>query len=943
MSKALQDAILNGLYDSSYPGHELYGPKLLVNNAEENIWLTLKQELQTCKSFTWAVAFITQDMLVPFKVVMADLAKKKVSGTLITGDYLAFNDPQVFDELLKIPNLTVKIANDSHFHAKGYLFNHNNYETIVIGSANFTRSALLANYEWSLKISTKKNATLTKQLENKILALKNHSNDLTLTWLKNYRENWVKPVKYRTAKKIPQEIKPNQMQKAALINLNNLVKAKEKRGLVVSATGTGKTYLAAFAVKDFKPKRFLYLVHRQQIAKKSLVSFRQVLAEPNKDFGLLSGNHHDVNSKYLFATVQTMSRDDVLKKFLPDEFDYILIDEAHRAASPSYQRIINYFKPKFLLGMTATPERMDNQNVYKIFDYNLAYEIRLRTALEAKMLTPFHYVGVQDYEQNGKIIDETTNLRYLTADARVKYILQQLNYYGYSGKKACGLVFCSRQEEAKILADKFTLANHKAIALTNADNELMRQKTIDKLKKGQIEYIVTVDLFNEGIDIPELNQIIMLRNTQSSIVFIQQLGRGLRKFPGKEFTTVIDFIGNYKNNYLIPIALNGDKSCDRDLAKREVKLPDIVGLSTINFDRVSSEKILSSIDQTKLDIQRKLKVAYDNLKRKLGRIPLLVDFYRYGSISPLVFAKNASIKQYGSFLQKMGEKVNLSKYESQILFFMTKELLNGKRPHELFLLEQLLKSGKISTDDFVHLLKQNNIYESSSVLTSIDDFLTLSFFKTKAGKTTKKAQYGDLPLIKHDLLEYRLMPKLQNALKNADFRKLFRDVIQTGLLIAKDYDWSKQFTLYKQYDRKDVCRLLNWPLDISAPMYGYHVGKKETPIFITYKKSSDKKRNAVYDNSLKDGRSLRWYTRSPRHLDSPEVQKLLHTSKMKILLFVKRSDASGKEFFYLGEAIIQPESVKEEKIGPKKKASVGMDLLLKNPLSSRMYALLFEN
>ena len=230
----------------------------------------------------------------------------------------------------------------------------------------------------------------------------------------------------------------------------------------------------------------------------------------------------------------------MLQQFDPDEFDYILIDEAHRAASPSYQKILNYFRPDFWLGMTATPDRMDKQDVYRIFDYNLAYEIRLRDALEEKMLTPFHYVGVEDYEANGQIVNETTNLRYLTADRRIKYVLKEMEYYGYCGKRACGLVFCSRQEEAKIIADSFTRLGHPAIALTNQDNATVRQRTISLLQSGKIEYIVTVDLFNEGVDIPELNQIVMLRNTQSSIVFIQQLGRGLRKYPNKEYVTVID-------------------------------------------------------------------------------------------------------------------------------------------------------------------------------------------------------------------------------------------------------------------------------------------------------------------------------------------------------------------------------------------------------------------
>lgn len=937
----MRDAILNGFEDEKYPGSELLGPRILGNDAQEKIWFTLREELYSCKSFTWAVAFITQDMLVPLKVVLADLANQGVSGTIITGDYLGFNDPRVFEELQKIPNLKIRIATNTGFHAKGYLFEHGDYQTIVVGSANFTRSALLSNYEWALKVSSNKQANLTKQFAKKIVLLKQNSFAITSEWLEEYKENWIKP-KETVVRKNVEKITPNQMQQAALKNLNALVANGEKRGLVVSATGTGKTYLGAFAVKDFKPKKFLYVVHRQQIAKKSLESFYKVIGNSRKDYGLLSGDHHDVNRKYVFATVQTLSQPDVLASLAEDEFDYILIDEAHRAAAPSYQKILAHFKPEFLLGMTATPERMDEQNVYQIFDYNLAYEIRLRDALEEKMLTPFHYVGVQDYEVAGQTIDETTGLRYLVSEQRVDYVLKEIEYYGYCGDHAKGLVFCSRQDEAKELAILFSKKGHPAVALTNEDSEKRRSEVIAELVNGKIEYIIAVDLFNEGIDIPSLNQIIMLRNTQSSIVFTQQLGRGLRKYPGKNFVTVLDFIGNYKNNYLIPIALNQDTSRDKDRAKRETRLPSLIDVSTINFSKVASEKILASLDQVKLDSLRELRQSYQELKNKIGRTPLLFNFYQYGSVSPLVFANNHGLDNYATFLRKMGESVELSKYENQVLTFLTRELLNGKRIHELLLLDLLLKNGKVKQEDYVSRLQKRG-YANKAVLGSVEDILSLSFFDVKQGKTTKKAQYGDLPIIEHsNLLDYKLNEKISAALRqNEWFKRLVVDVIKTGLKLNESYDNMHQFTLYQQYDRKDACRLLNWPKDVSAPMYGYRVGEHDTPIFVTYEKSDDQKRNAIYDNTLENGRSLRWYTRVPRHLNSEEVQRLLHTGGMHIHLFVKRSDAEGKQFFYLGEAKIDLSSVKEKLIGAKKKPAVGMNLIFEQPLTSEMYTYLF--
>lgn len=945
VDNVLKEAILNGLYDKDKNnGNEFFSPQLVSNDKENKIWFTLRQELLSATSFTWAIAFISENMLVPFKLVMSELAKKGISGTLITGTYLGFNSPKVFKELMKIPNLKVRLSEEAGFHAKGYIFNHEDYQTILIGSANFTRSALLKNCEWGLKVTSHENGQLVQEVNNQIQIALTTSIPLTNSWIREYEKNW-QPVK-KTAMHLvndrQEEILPNKMQKAALNNLTALVNEDAKRALVVSATGTGKTYLGAFAVREYQPKKFLYLVHREQIAKKSLESFYKIIGGSREDYGLLTGNKHDFNKKYLFGTIQTLSQDKVLAELDPKEFDYILIDEAHRVAAPTYQKILEHFTPKFLLGMTATPERMDKQNIYEVFDYHLAYEIRLKDALNEQMLTPFHYVGVEDYTVGDEIITETSKLKDLVAEKRVDYVLKQLDYYGYCGKKAKGLVFCSRQEEARKLAELFTQAEHPAQALTNEDRQKKRVEVTKKLENGELEYIFTVDLFNEGIDIPSLNQIVMLRNTQSSIIFIQQLGRGLRKFPEKDYVTVIDFLGNYKNNYLIPIALNGDKSRDKDQVVRESKLPQVIDVSTINFTEVASQRILDSLEKIKLDSMRELKKSYEDLKAKLGHAPLLYDFYQYGTTAPTVFAKNHLLVHYGDFLKKMGENVVLTDYQSSVLSFVTKELLFGKRPHELLLLESCLIKEKVSEVSYLELLEGKNCYVNDAVLESVEKVLSLEFFDVKQGKTTKKEQYGNVPLVEKIGKNYLFSSQLSQALSaNQQFKNLFNDVIKTGLALSKEYNSDQQFTLYKQYDRKDVCRLLNWPKDVSAPMYGYRVGEKETPIFITYQKSS-KKRNARYHNTLENGHSLRWYTRTPRHIDSDEVKRLLNTKDMKLRLFVKQSDAAGKEFYYLGTADIQKDSVKEEKIGLKQKSTVGMNLILKHPLNQAIYDLLFS-
>lgn len=933
------------IQDNDQNSNQYLAPQIITNKPNDCLWQHLKYELQHCKSFTWAVAFITRDMLTPLKVVLKDLMQKGVHGTLITGTYLQFNEPAVFHELMKIPNLDVRVVEQKGFHVKGYLFENPDYQTVYIGSANFTRSALISNQEWSLRLTSLQDGEFVTRLHTEIDQLIKNSRPLTEEWLKQYQHDYVKPQSSFHENVVDQKITPNKMQQAALAELDDLVNQKHaKRGLVVSATGTGKTYLAALWTRKFRPQRFLFVAHREQILLKARDSFHKVIGGKKSDYGILSGNYHHSDAKYVFATVQTLGQEEQLQQFDPNEFDLIIVDEAHHAAAKNYQKFLNYFTPKFCLGMTATPERMDNQDVFKIFDFNLAYEIRLRDALEAKMLCPFHYVGVADYEINGQLIDDTTSLKNLATDERADYVLQQLDYYGDTSQTPAGLIFCSRTEEAIKLAEIFTRKGHPARALTNQTTETERTRVIKLLENHQIEYIITVDLFNEGIDIPCLNQIVMLRNTQSSIVFTQQLGRGLRKYPGKEFVTVIDFIGNYHNNYLIPIALYGDHSCDSDQLKERILSEDLVGVSTINFTQISKETILNSLDKVKLNSLQTLKNEYTDLKKRIGQVPSLVDFEKFSPISARVLIENSRLNNYADFLTKMGEHLEISPFQNQLLTFVTKELALGKRPHELILLQELIKHGHISFTRLQEIFTQQHIYTNDAVMQSIIQVLSLNFFDVKTGKTTRKEQYGGKSLIETDLLEIKVSDSFKQALLNHanDFKKVLNDTIQAGLLLNRAYNNQTQFTLYQKYTRKDVCRLLNWEKDVSAPLYGYRVTDTVCPIFITYHKADDsKQRSARYQNDLTANSSIKWYTRSPRHLSSAEVQRLLRgvnqgNQQVRIEIFIKRDDAAGKEFSYVGEGAIIPFTAHEEKIlsnTGREKSVVAMEIKLKTPLS----------
>lgn len=343
------------------------------------------------------------------------------------------------------------------------------------------------------------------------------------------------------------------MQVGFINNLRKIYEAGEDKALLISATGTGKTYASAFAARELGFARVLFLVHRNQIARQAWKSYRKVF-DRKVSMGMVTGKYQDYDADFVFATVQTLSKEETLKKYSKEYWDLIIIDEAHHSSADSYKKIMEYFTPKLWLGMTATPDKRDDnlegRNIYEIFNHQVAYEIRLQNAMEENLLCPFHYFGITDLEviaDEGKTSEEKVeNFRYLTSDERVLNIMKQAEFFGYSGERVKGLIFCSRIDEAKELSVKFNEKGWRTLVLSGSDSETVRMTAIERLAgkeaEDALDYIISVDIFSEGVDVPEINQVIMLRPTESPIVFIQQLGRGLRKADGKEYVVIIDFI-----------------------------------------------------------------------------------------------------------------------------------------------------------------------------------------------------------------------------------------------------------------------------------------------------------------------------------------------------------------------------------------------------------------
>ncbi len=962
----VKEAIVeSSIYDQLLPQlrgqHLNYSPRLLINNpsTRENVLHEIIEELTTCRSFMFIVAFVTESGLATLKAQLLDLKRKGIKGRLLTSTYLNFNHPKVFRELLKIENLEVRLSDLQGFHSKGYIFNTQEDHALIIGSTNLTANALKVNYEWNVKLRLLPTEYFIKQIRSQFEAVWASSVALTEDWIKNYEISYVKYTAtkivqeelalvqqhFKAASETKRQIEPNKMQVAALKNIEALREQGANKGLIISATGTGKTFLSAFDVRSYSPKRMLFIAHREQILMKSKLDFIKVIGGEASNFGLLSGTNKDVEAKYLFSTIQTISRSDVLSQFDPDAFDYILIDEVHKAGAKSYRKVIDYFKPKYLMGMTATPERTDDINIYELFDYNVAYEIRLQAALEEDMLCPFNYFGVTDFECDGEIVDDTTILSKLVTNERVDHIIEKIEYYGYSGTQVRGLMFVSRKEEAVELSRLLNERGYRTVALTGDHGIEYREQQIKALEQGELEYIITVDIFNEGIDIPSVNQVVMLRQTQSSIIFIQQLGRGLRKHDSKEFVTIIDFIGNYKNNYLIPIALSGDKSLNKDNIRRHMKDTSYInGVSTINFEEVAKALIYKSISSSNLTEFKKLRDEFVELKNRLGRLPYLYDFMMNGSIDPLIIVKN--FDNYQKFLERLKENISsLTDYEQKVLTMFSNEIMNGKRLHEITLLEQLLKGDVVSEGDYIRLLQVERCNVDPETLASVRGVMNLSFFVQ-----AHQMKYGEQPICIFGADgTIRFHETLRNRLNASEhFRSMVEDVVRVASEKGRRYTHQEPLTLHQKYTRKDVCKLLNWERDESNTVYGYKTKHNTCPIFVTYHKHEEVESSINYGDELLNPTTLKWFTRSNRTLQSDEVKKIVEaeSNHTTIHIFVKKDDDEGSDFYYLGKATPDIRTVQETTMAGKNGELlpvVCMNMMLEHAVDNKLYQYIKSN
>ena len=930
--------------DGSVVSSSTYRPQFVSNNHKEGkkVLSSIEDELLSCDGFQISVAFITMSGITPLLQTLKELEKRNIKGEILTTNYLNFSEPRALKKLDELSNITLKMYDvemaAEGFHTKGYIFKTDEIYRIIIGSSNITSAALTSNREWNTRLISTEQGEVAKEIVAEFNELWNSKYALSFDdFYENYKERY-KIIKHQREIAKQEEItsiekyklQPNSMQVGFITNLKKILAAGEDRALLISATGTGKTYASAFAMRELRFKRVLFLVHRGQLARQTKKSYEKVFAK-SVSMGLVGAGYHEYNADYVFATVQTLNRDEHLLQYAEDTFDCIILDEAHHVPAGTYQKIMKHFTPKLWLGMTATPDKRDDnvegRNVYEIFNYQIAYEIRLQQAMEENLLCPFHYFGITDLSIIG---DEASGRDFsmLTGDERVKHIIEQADYYGYSGDKVKGLIFCSSIRETEELSAKFNQAinpatgqHFRTIALNGSASEQERQNAFERLAMNEdeatidtqpLDYIFSVEILNEGVDIVEVNQVIMLRRTQSPIVFIQQLGRGLRKTEGKEYVVILDFIGNYKNNFMIPVALSGDRTYNADVIRKYVISGNrmIPGASTVHFDEISKNKIFNAIDNIKSGTFKSLiRDGYINLKNRLGRRPKLIDFYENNEIDPLVIIRE--YKTYYQFVERMENNealFNLTEQEKQTLEYLSKTILSGVRPDELEILRLFLEKNRVSYSEVIDNCKERYGYDiTKKEVDAACDILKGAFVINRA----EYEKFCHIDIVESDGTGYLTrVTSYAERLAHNNFYEQIKDIVTVGLARYRDkycvkYSKESPFVLYEKYSRRDISLLMDAGKDLSSTMYGMAKLGDDVFIFVTYHKeeNTDAQKQYVdgkpdYADEFIDNVTFRWDSQIDKRLGGAYMNKVLYTPRKHLL--VQKTDAENN-FFYMGE------------------------------------------
>ena len=933
----------------------------ITNKPHRSFFHELRESFSNCNRFFMSVAFIHMSGLQIFMDEFKDAESNKVEGKVITTNYMLGTEPNALEALLKLKNIQTRVydttvKSNGGFHTKGYIFDMGDYYKVIIGSSNLTHSALKTNQEWNLSILLK-NEPLHEQIINEFNHLWDKSECLDQSYLDSYRSIYYQNhdseqskmyeqiisflqqsegyqflrdiasfidideeiLKQNLAIEFSKDIKPNSMQEQAMERLKELRDQNEKRALIISATGTGKTYLAAFDALQFQPKRLLFVVHRAKILKDAEKTFKNIM--PKIKSGILTGTSKVYNVDYLFATNTMMSKDEVLNGYASDYFDYIVIDEAHRSAAPTYRKIIDYFKPKFLLGMTATPERTDALSIFKLYDRNIAIEIRLRGALEKSLVVPFHYFGIEDAVTDYKDIQisEIDKLaERLNIKVRVDLIIENIEKFSFSGKKRRALGFCVNKKHAEYMASEFNKLNYPSICLTGDSSDDEREYAIYRLENevDNLSFIFTVDIFNEGIDIPSVNLILMLRPTESPIIFTQQLGRGLRHNPYKDFLTVLDFIGNHNKSFLIPIALAGDNSYDKDDLIEATKNDffDIPGDTFIRLEEQSKQRILEQLESVNFNQIKFLKEAYFNVKNTVMQLTNKISYpslmhYDMGGFDPVRFINSKG--SYIKFVEYVEDDIELTKFTNNTELYkyikFVDDMIPIKKPEIFVILSLLLDNNSISIEDIIKEVSKYTRYSSTDYIEYVVNLLNHDYYDS-----IDSYKYGKFIFINGDKTIER-SKQFDINLKDNLFETVLRDSIDYGLFrylheFPLVEDAERNFQLYHPYNMREVAMIMKYDKKLSA-FRGQGVLRidKDYFLFVDLLKH-EVKESIDYKDTFIDKKYFQWESQNKTTQSSIPGQNFINHIELgySLHLFVRKNkveDGVIQGYTYFGKVI----------------------------------------
>lgn len=660
---------------------------------KDHLYPKLKQSFKTATTIDIIVSFLMESGV---KLLLQDLKEALNRGVkirILTGNYLKITQPQALyllkSELKDQVDLRFYNNPNKSFHPKAYMFHNPIDSEIYIGSSNISRGALTSSIEWNYRFLKSTAPNDFKSFYDTFEDLfNNHSLVITDEVLKDYSKQWTRPNVYRDIEKEESKkenviniFEPRGAQIEALYSLEKSREEGFDKGLVVAATGIGKTYLAAF--DSAKYNRILFVAHREEIIKQAAESFKNV--RNSDDIGFFYGNQKDTKNSFIFALVQTLGKDEYLNEeyFSKDYFDYIIVDEFHHAVSNNYKQIIDYFTPKFLLGLTATPERLDSKDVFALCDYNMVYEVRLKDAINKGWLVHFRYYGIYDetvnYEdidyKNGKYDDKQLE-EALMLNKRGELILN--HYLKYNSKRAMG--FCTSRHHAEYMAKVFNENNIPSAAVYSGEKgEYSEERNIalSKLTSGELKVIFSVDMFNEGLDVPAIDMVMFLRPTQSPTIFLQQLGRGLRKAKDKTYLNVLDFIGNYKKVNLVPFLLSGKEYSSIESKNNRQSDYEFPEECIVDFDfRIID--IFKNQAEREMKVKDKIKEQFEIVSDMLGYRPTRIEFFTYmdDEVYQNIKSKSKAMNPFYNYLEYIKENDKLTDDEEILYNSRGREFIN---------------------------------------------------------------------------------------------------------------------------------------------------------------------------------------------------------------------------------------------------------------------------